>query len=284
MLNPLHWEATDPSVLWSPGNVSEAIPGVSTALNWSFIGDATELASSRAFWAIGVLRRDEVRLNDRAEDRFMVCFYGRTVGRAPSCLCLPLEDLDPAASPVFDGVYLQPFMTIEAVSNSVGWIRDECERIGRDFAAIRIVAPLVSAPELPDERARAYMHARMVTYLAQPGMMDVYAKLNGWDPKRAEPVRNHELFQHDRDRVDHHFHREDLMEVAKLVPDEWVYETSPAGPIKTCVDKMRAYKDAGADEICFYGSTPAENSGLIRAWREHTTAPEAVAGPQVARR
>lgn len=79
MLNPLHWEATDPSVLWSPGNVSEAIPGVSTALNWSFIGDATELASRRAFWAIGVLRRDEVRLNDRAEDRFMVCFYGRTV-------------------------------------------------------------------------------------------------------------------------------------------------------------------------------------------------------------
>ena len=61
-----------------------------------------------------------------------------------------------AASPAFDGVYLQPFMTIEAVRNAVGWIRDECgNRIGRDFAAIRIVAPLVSAPELPDERARA---------------------------------------------------------------------------------------------------------------------------------
>ena len=28
---------------------------------------------------MGVLRRDEIRLNDRAEDRFMVCFYGRTV-------------------------------------------------------------------------------------------------------------------------------------------------------------------------------------------------------------
>jgi phosphohistidine swiveling domain-containing protein len=79
MANPLHWEATDPDVLWSPGNVSEAIPGVSTALNWSFIDDAIELASRRAFCAMGVLRRDEVKLNDRAEDRFMVCFYGRTV-------------------------------------------------------------------------------------------------------------------------------------------------------------------------------------------------------------
>ena len=79
MANPLHWEATDPEVLWSPGNVSEAIPGVSTALNWSFIDDAIELAARRAFCSIGVLRRDEVKLNDRAEQRFMVCFYGRTV-------------------------------------------------------------------------------------------------------------------------------------------------------------------------------------------------------------
>jgi pyruvate,water dikinase len=49
MANPLHWEATDPEVLWSPGNVSEAIPGVSSALNWSFIDDAIELAARRAF-------------------------------------------------------------------------------------------------------------------------------------------------------------------------------------------------------------------------------------------
>jgi len=79
MLNPLHWSATDPDVLWSPGNVSEAIPGVSTALNWSFIDDAIELAARRAFCSMGVLRLDEVRLNDRVEDRFMTCFFGRTV-------------------------------------------------------------------------------------------------------------------------------------------------------------------------------------------------------------
>lgn len=79
MANPMHWVATDPDVLWSPGNVSEAIPGVSTALNWSFVDDAVELAARQAFAAMGVLRPHEVRLNDRAEDRFMVAFYGRTV-------------------------------------------------------------------------------------------------------------------------------------------------------------------------------------------------------------
>jgi 5,10-methylenetetrahydromethanopterin reductase len=174
-----------------------------------------------------------------------------------------------AASPVFDGVYLQPFLTVEAVRNSVAWIREECERIGRDFSALRIVVPLVSAPELPDERARAYMHARMVTYIGQPGMVEVYEKLNGWDGKLADPVRNHEMFRDDPDRVDHHFHRDQLMEVSKLVPDEWVYETSLAGSIEDCVCKMEAYKATGAHEICFYGSTPAENAALIRAWRAH---------------
>lgn len=79
MANPTHWVATDPDVLWSPGNVSEAIPGVSTALNWSFIDDAIELAARRAFCSMGVLRKDEIVLNDSAEQRFMVCFFGRTV-------------------------------------------------------------------------------------------------------------------------------------------------------------------------------------------------------------
>src|SRR5436309_173705 len=79
MANPIHWEATDPDVLWSPGNVSEAIPGVSTPLNWSFVGDAIELAGRRGFAALGVLAPGEVRLRPRAEDRFIVAFFGRTV-------------------------------------------------------------------------------------------------------------------------------------------------------------------------------------------------------------
>lgn len=79
MANPLHWTATDPAVLWSCGNVSEAIPGVSTALNWSFVDDAVERAGRRAFHAMGVLSRRELALGERAEARFMTSFYGRTV-------------------------------------------------------------------------------------------------------------------------------------------------------------------------------------------------------------
>ena len=178
-----------------------------------------------------------------------------------------------AASPLFDGVYLQPFLTLEAVTNAVTWLRSECERIGRDFSTMRIVVPLVSAPELPEEQVQAYLHARMVTYIGQPGMLENYAKVNGWDPRLADAVREHELFRHDPDRVDHHYHRDQLLDVAKLVPDEWVYETSLVGSIEECMAKMRAYKATGIHEICFYGSTTAENAPLIRAWRGKPESP-----------
>lgn len=173
-----------------------------------------------------------------------------------------------AATAGFDGVYLQPFMTIEAVQNSARYLREACEQVGRDPSSVRIVVPMISAPELEEERARAYMHARMVTYLGQPGLAEAYGRINGWDPKLADPVREHPLFAHDPDRVDHNFHRDQLMEVAKLVPDEWMYSTSLAGSVADCVAKMAEYKTAGADEICFYGSTAAENAGLVAAWRD----------------
>lgn len=167
----------------------------------------------------------------------------------------------------FDGVYLQPFMTVEAVRTTVGHLRAACEEVGRDPSSIRVVVPAVSAPELDDERTRAYGHARMVTYLGQPGMVDAYARINGWDPRLADPVREHPMFAGDPERVDHNFHRDQLMEVAKLVPDEWIYPTSLMGSLAECVAKMAEYKAAGADEICFYGSTAAENASLVAAWR-----------------
>ena len=174
-----------------------------------------------------------------------------------------------SASPLFDGVFLQPFLTLEATANAVRWMREECERVGRDPATLRVCLPLISAPEMSDADARLLMHARMVTYIGQPRMAEIYGRLNGWDMAAAETIRQHPMFRTDPDRVDHHFHRSDLVEVAALVPDEWMYSTSLTGDISDCVAKMQAYRDAGADEIVTYGSTPNENARLISAWRRH---------------
>jgi alkanesulfonate monooxygenase SsuD/methylene tetrahydromethanopterin reductase-like flavin-dependent oxidoreductase (luciferase family) len=73
-----------------------------------------------------------------------------------------------------------------------------------------------------------------------------------------------------RPTADQAFHREELIEASKLVPDEWVHATSAIGSVEDCVGKIREYREAGADEIGFYGSTPAENARVVDAWREAT--------------
>jgi 5,10-methylenetetrahydromethanopterin reductase len=42
--------------------------------------------------------------------------------------------------------------------------------------------------------------------------------------------------------------------------------------VQHCVAKLQQFRDAGADEIATYGSTPGQNAELIDAWRNRTVA------------
>lgn len=177
-----------------------------------------------------------------------------------------------AAQPCFDGVLLFPMITPEATKRAVDNLRTACERIGRDPQSLHIVQPVVTAPDLPEEETRALANARMVTYVTWPNgraMME----LNGWDTAVADRIKEHPLFQNMPDReADLAFTREQLLEPAKLIPEHWVDDCSALGPLKRCVAKLREYKDAGADELATYGSSPAQNASLIQAWRNATAA------------
>jgi hypothetical protein len=76
----------------------------------------------------------------------------------------------------------------------------------------------------------------------------------------------------DRSCADQAFHRDQLYEVADLVPDSWMRDSCALGSLSDCVKTLQSFRDAGADEIAVYGTTPAENAALIGAWREHTNA------------
>jgi hypothetical protein len=39
------------------------------------------------------------------------------------------------------------------------------------------------------------------------------------------------------------------------------------GSLDECLASLTEFKDAGADEIAMYGSTPAQNAKLLEAWR-----------------
>ena len=168
----------------------------------------------------------------------------------------------------FDGAMLTPFLTPAAVGKIVRRIHDECEKIGRDPAEVRICHPIVTAPDCDDYETRLLCHARAVTYFQMKGYFDLYDKLNEWNaPDFAERLRNHDQLKNVFS-ADAAFHRKDLLGPASLIPDQWVADTCGIGSSANCVATLRKFREAGADEITLYGSTPERNAGLIAAWRE----------------
>jgi len=69
--DPLHMESA-PNRAWTMTNVAEAIPGVQTALGWTFWRDACERAVRMNFWRLGALRRGELPIPGCTDDRFSV--------------------------------------------------------------------------------------------------------------------------------------------------------------------------------------------------------------------
>jgi probable F420-dependent oxidoreductase len=176
-----------------------------------------------------------------------------------------------AASPVFDGVLFPPMFTPDAIHASVKMIREECDRIGRDPATLRICHSIVTAPDLDDFETRALAHARAVTYFQWPVFGKVYSERNGWDLDIIEKLQNHSQFLKDPGVIaDLTYHRAELMDPAALVPNSWMHEVCAIGSVADCVKTLRSYRDTGVDELAIYGSTPAQNARLIDAWRAET--------------
>lgn len=175
-----------------------------------------------------------------------------------------------AVAQAFDGVILPPMMSPEATARSVERLRQACQAIGRDPHSVRIVQCVVTAPDLSADEARALAHARAVTYLQAPEYGAALAKVNGWDSAPIERIRSEiERMQNGGgdELADTAFHRIQLMDVAELVPDDWMTASCAFGTAAQCADKLREFKHAGADEITTYGSTPGQNAGLLASWR-----------------
>jgi probable F420-dependent oxidoreductase len=176
-----------------------------------------------------------------------------------------------AADAAIDGALLLPMMTPDATYTAVTNMRNACEAAGRDPSSLRICQPVVTAPDLSEHETRSLAHARLVTYLTWPGIGQLMIKLNDWDRGVVEQLARHPQFRSlGAATVDHSFHREELLDPASLIPDEWVEECSAVGSLTSCVAKLQEFKDAGVDELALYGSSPRQNAGLIAAWRERS--------------
>jgi 5,10-methylenetetrahydromethanopterin reductase len=175
-----------------------------------------------------------------------------------------------AADPAFDGIALYPFLTPAAVARAVNRLRAECERVGRDPETLHIAHCVSTAPDLDDDHTRAITASRLVTYLGWPGFGDHLVKANGWDPDIVRKLRAHPQFRglSDGVPVDQEFHRIELLEPSRIIPDSWIEETCGVGSAAQAVERIAALRAQGPVETILYGSTPAQNAELIRLWRE----------------
>jgi probable F420-dependent oxidoreductase len=188
-----------------------------------------------------------------------------------------------SADPAFDGAMVGFIATPTATRNSVKWLRDRCEAIGRDPSTLHICVPVCTAPDASPEEMKTLLRnpsygSGVVTmetlkmfaalFMTQPSTATGVVRRNGWDERVIADVVNHPVFSGLGAEADFLIRdRDQAMRVASLVPDEWVEEACAVGTTSHCVDKLEEFIDAGADEIALYTSTPAQNAAVVAEWR-----------------
>lgn len=225
--------------------------------------------------AVGLPKMTNQALVDCADIHRRLCRgekvkYDGPAGRFPS---LRLGDLPEVAPPPtllaaigpktldlagrhFDGVILHPFLTTAAVQASADRVRAGAEAAGRDPAAVKIVATVVTAPDLTDDQELAVVGGRAVTYYQIPDFGELLAGVNGWDPAGLTALRTHPMLANVRGSADNLFTKDQLADVSRSLPMEWLYEGAAIGSAGACAARLHAYLDAGADEILIHGAVP----------------------------
>lgn len=165
----------------------------------------------------------------------------------------------------FDGVILHPFLTTDAVARSTSIVRAAAERAGRNPASLRVVSTLVAAPALSVEREDLAVRARAISYLQVRGLGELLVAANGWDPAVLERIRAHPSLV-GKGIADTSLTRDRLIDAAEVIPAAWFTDGAAMGPVQACVDRARAYRAAGADEILLHGAAPAEAAAMVALW------------------
>ena len=167
----------------------------------------------------------------------------------------------------FDGVLLHPFLTPAAVSRSSAIVRQAARQAGRDPRSVRIFATVVTAPDLPEEDELKIVGGRAVTYYQIPHFGELLARTNGWDVADLATLRAHPMLANLKGAADNLFSKDQLAEVGRSIPRNWLYEASAVGSSSACAAKLHTYLAHGADEIVIHGSAPELLGPTVASFR-----------------
>jgi len=208
--------------------------------------------------------------------------YDGPAGKFPRLRLIDLPDVPPPpviftaigpkslelAGRHFDGVMLHPFLSVDATARSAAAVRAAADAAGRDPKAVRIYATVVVAADLSPSEEAAVVAGRAVTYLQIPGIGDSMVQANGWDEAPLKALREHPMFAGVRKLADQAFTREQLVEVARVLPPEWLSTTSAVGTAAQCARRLQDFIAAGADELILHGSTPDQLGPTVAAFAQ----------------
>jgi 5,10-methylenetetrahydromethanopterin reductase len=176
-----------------------------------------------------------------------------------------------AADPVFDHIGLVNMTRPEVTRQSVDWSRAAAERIGRDPDSLYVISSVTTAPDLDEQQTMIEVAVRVLVYLSFDILGDALVRLNQWEESKVREIRNLPVLSRTTaGTLDQTLTRTELVEAARIIPERWCRDAAAMGPVADCVRHLERYREAGASEINLYGSTPAENAGLIQAWRERS--------------
>lgn len=174
------------------------------------------------------------------------------------------------AGSTFDGVVLHPFLTVKGVAHSIRIVRDAARTAGRDPAAVKIYATVVTAPDYLSAEQRAdILEARAVSYFMHPEVGLSIVKTNGWDEGPLASLSATGLAQLEYGVGDVGEKRRRMAECVALLPPEWLTEGAAVGSVDACVARLREYLKAGVDHILLHGTTPDQQAPLVSMMQTH---------------
>jgi probable F420-dependent oxidoreductase len=168
-----------------------------------------------------------------------------------------------------DGVLTHPFITIEGLASSIKIVRQAAEKAGRDPDSVRIYHNIIVAPDLPKDTEEAVVGGRAITYFQTPGFGEIICEINGWDTAVLDKIRTHpQMLNLKGNNADQSFTRDQLVEVSRVLPQQWLDDGAAVGTAAQCAAKLGTFLDAGADEILLHGSAPADMGPLTDELRK----------------
>lgn len=170
------------------------------------------------------------------------------------------------AAHAYDAVVLHTFFTDETAKRCVDTVRQECERIGRDPAEVRIWScyATICTDDMPEDVIVRKTIGRLCGYLQ--GYPELLVRTNGWDEAPIRAFRESADVRSMPGAIDTFATADQLRRIGELLPDEWL---APAaiGTAAECAAAVDRQFDLGVDGVIMHGASPAQLRTVVEEYR-----------------